>query len=677
MLHMKPFHRTLILAILLVTLCCLTPCAQAAPSAEIPYYSSGPFLFTIGYQGYWVMSSGTLFWNDSNAREMQRIVTRNDILAIAAPGEEQSNFVYYLTGSEDGPQVLHAVMGVGNVMFDHASLPEDMHVVHMEANMACLYALDEKGVLYQIFAYSDGLADVYPLSDGDWTNTGVTAFALHGKRMLVYQAERDTLTLLDFTDNSSNPTVTAAVTVPTLRHMQFGGMDGDVPVVVVIVEENGRGRLSLIRMDDGACEDTGISLPNDVSLLARDKTTLYVRGRKDTTLYTLPMREVTGIKENPTLTIVNNMASGSQFDRAVQMFHQKYPDVEIVERSIRDGRIIATEMMAASDDIDVIAMQDNIMDISAGLLLRTGAILDLNQFEGLVAIRENYRDIFGFVSLGDQWFGVPSGLVEGRTWRVNPDLAAELSWEPPTGRWTWAEFAELADRVRTYNQTAETPMYLLQDSMNQCYFLYEYQANHVNVLGGTADLNNETYIGMVRLWKELYDDGLLYEDNVWASMGKNVLLHSAPYVCLHDMARDLYVLPPTETESSLYPVCDFGFYVVNANTQHLEEAIYFLECYMSVEAESGRFYFNDGKWLKDISLYPDYTNDHFMHVQMPSEENEAIWDYMLEHSAPQLHLIDLTRQQQFTLMPGVLDGSVTPEQFAQISQQLADMMLGE
>ena len=662
---------------LVMTLCYLTPCAQAAPSAETPYYSSSPFLFTIGYQGYWVMDSGTLFWNDSNAHEMQRIVTRNDIVAIAAPGEEQSNFVYYLTGSEDSPQVLHAVMSIGNVMYDHASLPEDMRVIHMEANMACLYALDEKGVLYQIFAYSDEPANVYPLMDGDWINAGVTAFALYGKRMLIYQAESSTLTLLDFTDSSSDPAMTASVTVPTLRHMQFGGMDGDVPVIVAIVEENSRGRLSLIRMDDGACEDTGISLNNDISLLGRDKTTLYIRGRKDKALFTLPMREVTGIKENPTLTIVNNLSTGSQREIAAQMFHQRYPDVEIVERSIRDGRVIATEMMAASDDIDIIAMQDSMMSVSAGLLLRSGAILDLNQFEGLVALRENYRDIFGFVSLGDQWFGVPSGHVEGRPWHVNPDLAAELGWEPPTGRWTWAEFAALADRVRAYNETAETPMYLLQDSLNQCYFLYEYQANHVNVLDGTADLNNETYVGMIRLWKELYDDGLLYEDDVWASMGKNVLLHSAPYAMLYHMAKDLYILPPTETEESLYPVCDFGFYVVNANTQHLEEAIYYLECYMSVEAELGRFYFNDGKWLKDTSLYPDYADNPFMNIQWPSEENEALWDYMLEHSAPQLHLVDLIRQQQFTLMPGVLDGTVTPEQFAQISQQLADMMLGE
>ena len=663
---------------LAVTFCCLTPCAQAAVSAETPYYDSHPFLFTIGYQGYWIMSSGTLYWNDSDAHEMQRIVTRNDIIAIATSSEEKSNYVYYLTGSEDGPQVLHAVMSIGNVMYDHASLPEDMRIVHMEAGIACLYALDEGGVLYQIFADTDGLATVYPLVDGDWTNAGVTTFALYGKRMLVYQAASDTLTLLDLSENTGRPTVTAAVTVPTLRHMQFGGMDEDVPVVVAIVEENGRGRLSLIRMDDGACEDTGISLTGDISLLGRDKTTLYIRGRKDKYLFTLPMREVTGIKENPTLTIVNNMSTGSQREIAAQMFHQQYPDMEIVERSMMDGRVIATEMMAASDDIDIIAMQDNIMPVSAGLLLRTGAILDLNRFEGLVALRENYRDIFGFVSLGDQWFGVPSGLVEGWPWRVNPDLAEELGWEPPTGRWTWAEFAALADRVRAYNETAETPMYLLQDSLNQCYFLYEYQANHVDVLVGTADLNNETYVGMIRLWKELYDDGLLYEDdNVLASMGKNVLLHSAPYVCLYEMAEDLYVLPPTETEETLYPVCNFGFYVVNANTQHLEEAIYYLECYMSVKAESGRFYFNDGKWLKDASIYPDYADNPFMNIQWPSEENEAIWDYMLEHSAPQLNLVDLRRQQQFTLMPGVLDGTVTPEQFAQISQQLADMMLGE
>ena len=50
---------------------------------------------------------------------------------------------------------------------------------------------------------------------------------------------------------------------------------------------------------------------------------------------------------------------------------------------------------------------------------------------------------------------------------------------------------------------------------------------------------------------------------------------------------------------------------------------------------------------------------------------------MMTQGAPELSLLDISRQQWQTLLPGLLDGTVSPEQFAAISQQLADMALGE
>ena len=275
------------------------------------------------------------------------------------------------------------------------------------------------------------------------------------------------------------------------------------------------------------------------------------------------------------------------------------------------------------------------------------------------------------VTISGHWYAAPVDGIDMHLWQVNPRLARELDWEIPEGRWTWDDFRALTERVKAYNETAEKPMYLLQDdSYVLPYFLMEYQANHIDAYAGVADYTSETYLDLLRLWKDLNDSGLIYvaPRTNKPTMGFNVLLYSKRTSRIATGSLP-HILPPTETEDSLYPVYIGGALALNANSQHLEEAVYFLSCYMSVEATSNLLYCNGGMWLKDGERVETF--------ERVSDENDALWNYLLEHGTPELYLYDIMRQQYDTLLPGLLDGSVTPEQFAQISQQLADMMLGE
>ena len=144
-------------------------------------------------------------------------------------------------------------------------------------------------------------------------------------------------------------------------------------------------------------------------------------------------------------------------------------------------------MMAGSPDIDRIGIQDSYMTISAAMLLRSGALLDFNQFEELTALKEYYRDIFGMVTISGHWYAAPVDGIDMHLWQVNPRLARELGWEIPEGRWTWDDFRALTERIKAYNETAEKPMYLLQDdSYALPYFLMEYQANHIDAYASAA-----------------------------------------------------------------------------------------------------------------------------------------------------------------------------------------------
>ena len=639
--------------------CCLTIPALAEVKAPQVYASDSPLLYTVKSDGVWLYTQDRLLWYGDGDREPQAIIQRKNIVSLAS--RVGSTELYYLTEAADGSQSLHAITAGGTVALDAVSLPDGKRIAELAMSDG-LWGLTEDSSVCAIYT---GNGSMTTLSIAGWDNSGVTTFAAYQNQLLAYKAQSGELALLDpFTH-----TVIASVNVPALRDVQIGRLKKGTPTALALLETDAGHELIMIRMDGGEAEVLDANLPADCKGLLRNEQTLYTLGNHETTLFSLSLRELYGETGKSTLTIVNHRSTWNRMKIATDLFHEKYPNVEIVEREMDDGAVIATEMMAGSDGIDLVGIQDAYMPISVGTLLRTGAILDLNQFEELVSLKENYRDIFGMVSISGHWFATPD-IPRAHFWRVDINLAKALGWEPPEGRWSWQEFMELAERVKEYNETAEKPMYLLRDDNNLYpYFFHEYQANHVNAYEGVADYTSGAYIHLLEMWKYLNDNHLIDPTpKTSSSTTLNVLLY-ADKIARLGMGSSTYVLPPTESEESLYPIYGIGTLCLNANTRHLEEAVYFLSCYMSVEAVSYA-YANGGQWLIDVEGADD------AHVGV-SDRNAALWNDMIEHGTPELYLYDISRQQSNTLLPGLLDGSVTPEQFAQISQQLADMMLGE
>ena len=657
MSRMRLFRCTLLLIVLLAA-CCSTASALAAVEAQQVYSSNGPLLFAVGGDGVWLYRQNELLWFGDGDREPQDILHRNDVICLASDTLASQGF--YLTRAADGTRSLHAVTSGGTVVLDAVPLGESVSDIILSGG---LWALGESGSICSVYT-GDGSMSV--ISTSGWDNSDVTTFAAYQNQLLAYKAQTGELVLID----TITDTVIASVSVPNLCNVQIGRLKDGAPTALALRETDAGHELVMIRMDSGEVEVLDTNLPADCNGLKRNDQTLYTLGNAGTTLFALSLRELYGESDKPTLTLVNERSSADRLPVAIDLFHEKYPDVEVIQREIDDPWVITTEMMAGSPDIDLIGIQDSYMPISAAMLLRSGALLDFDQFEELTALKEHYRDIFGMVTIGGHWYAAPVDLMDMHLWQVNPRLARELGWEPPEGRWTWDDFRALVERVKAYNATAEKPMYLLQEDNVLPYFLMEYQANHVDAYAGVADYTSETYLDLLRLWKDLNDSGLIYDPPITSNptIGFNVLLYSKRTSRIATGSLP-HILPPTETEDSLYPVYIAGVLALNANSQHLEEAVYFLSCYMSVEATSNMLYCNGGMWLKDGERVESY--------EKVSDENDALWNYLLEHGAPELYLYDILRQQRNTLLPGLLDGTVTPEQFAQISQQLADMMLGE
>ena len=654
----------LILAILLAVSSMATPAMAEVDAREI-YTAKSPLQFTVGPRGLWLYEDISLMWYAEDTRQPDSVIQMSGITCLAS--SERMDLLYYLTDAHNGTQLLHAITSDGTVFLDAVAMAEDERLSAIGMTGGVLYALREDGCVVTV---NTPYSNTFALTISGWQNEGVTAFAVYDEQLLAYKAQTGELTLINL---DAVPSVVATAMVPSLCDVQIGRSIYSSPTAFAFQETDAGHRLVLIHMNSGDVETVQTHLPADCAGLCRNRETLYTLGRSSTVLYGFSMRELIGEKEHPMLTIVNGRGEHAQMEMAIELFHQRYPDVEIVERGIDDPRVIATEMMAGGEGIDLLGIQDSYMVISAAMLLRSGALMPLEQFDELTALRENFRDIWGWVTTGGHWYAMPATPAM-HFWRVNPILAETLRWELPQGRWSWADFMALAERVKAYNETAEKPIYLLQDESGILpYFFFEYQANHIDAYNGVADYASDTYLSLLRMWKYLNDNGLIYiaPDSFRPVMGNDVLLYSERMARV-GMGMNTYILPPTETETSRYPVYAVGALTLNANTPHLEEAVHFLACYMSVEAAASRFYSNNGQWLKDVSLY-EPVDPH----EIILDENDALWNEMLVQGAPELYLYDIMRQQYNTLLPGLVNGTVTPEQFAQISQQLADMMLGE
>ena len=649
-----------IVILCLVTLSFIIPeCAHADTSidVQIAHSSRAGMQYAVSSSGMWLNEDGELKWIGESAFESVQVRTDSNVSHISSGG----GGLVYTTEDPEG-QELNIVLSDGTIVLDSIRIISDAAIVQLEGD---LFVLDTLGCISSVYIYDGSLM---PISVDGWQNESVSAFSVWNSYMITYKSNSGELALLDI---ETKKLAFPSVTVSSLAWVQVGEVSEHQAVAIAL---DNNGRLLRINLINGSCEVLDVEIPNDCAGLRRNDKYVYTLGNSFRVLYALPVCQLLDRIESATLTVVNLSDKDEHFKTALTLFKEKYPDVNVVTRSIHDYRIVATEMMGGNEGIDLIGLQDSMMSTSAAILLKSGALLDLNQFDTLVAAKAQFRDIFGPVTIGGKWYAVPNYYSQ-HPWRVNETLAAEIGWDIPDGHWSWDDFMLLADKVRAWNETADSHIFLLQDDNALLpYFFLEYQANHIDALSGKADYQSESYIRLLTMWKQLNNDQLICTSNNTATntMQKNTLLYACRTV-LPAMGKDKYIYPPTESKNSHYPVYAISCIALNANSPYIEQAVYFLACYMTPEAVSQDYYWNNGQYLKDRTMYNTDQN----WGSTISAENEALWNDMMTCSVPELYLYDISRKQYNTLLPGLLKGTVSPKQFAAISQQLADMALGE
>lgn len=619
--------------------------------------------------GLWTYEEGKLlFQNHGDKRP--RVVLEDDSIVGMAADADLPGTLYYVTRTADAQRLL-SVTSQGYAVTPGRDVDATLTFGDMAAAGGQVYAVvsskESRNTVYKLSVYPDQAALDTPLHIDGWTNSRVTMLSLFDDVLLAY-SQTGQLAAINY---RTKQLYCPPVKVKGLREVVAGyEKDGD-PYAFVIDSD---ARLMILNACTGEMFYSGQRIPDNAASISRDETTLYVFDQDGRQTASCNIRQLSGVEIDHRLTIVDGpYLTESAMAVAIELFNEKYPKVEVVWRSIGDARVLATEMMADEGGVDVFSMQGMYGMTPAPGLLASGAIIDLTDMPEMQALRDDYRDIWGLVSAHGRQYGV---LWDTRAtlYQVNPELAQAVGWEIPDGVWTWADFITLGDRVYAYNQTADTPICLAGENVLDNLRL-RYEATHSDYVLGAADFQTEEYLCLLEGIQDMSAKGLIHRKdakNLSLDMPENTLLWAVE-MGLGSMESNTYVLPPVYDADNPVFLVESWPLLANANAQYPEEAAYFLACYASVEATSKQIYLSTGQWLKDSSLYAEHAGMR----QLPSAQNEYLYNYVLEHGVPQLRELELMRLQITEgWLDKLMDGSATPKEYADRMQERADMLIG-
>ena len=191
-----------------------------------------------------------------------------------------------------------------------------------------------------------------------------------------------------------------------------------------------------------------------------------------------------------------------------------------------------------------------------------------------------------------------------------------------------------------------------------------YNDNYVDAYNGTAAYNSEEFVRLLEKWVEICKDNLVLFRTDDGS--NNALLH-VMRLSYEETREDItLLLPPVFEEGNRYPA-RIASICLNSNSPMKEEGAYFLSCWISEEALSSYVTISNNGYLLDSAAVSSNA----------LEGNQGVWQYMLKHTVNDYYIGDLYKDQWQTLYPQLINGKITPLQYAQTCQRRAEMVLGE
>ncbi len=141
---------------------------------------------------------------------------------------------------------------------------------------------------------------------------------------------------------------------------------------------------------------------------------------------------ISALTEKDHITILNMDDQTMRYQEAVRLFHLRYPDVEVIVKSVTDPRIISTGMMSKTGDIDLLMTYEMFNPMPTYQYIASGAIEALSQYSEITRYLPEYVDRFAACMVEGRLFAIPE-MVYLEAFAVNDPLAAKMGIQIPTG----------------------------------------------------------------------------------------------------------------------------------------------------------------------------------------------------------------------------------------------------
>ncbi len=631
----------------------------ASAKSETYVKSKNRMMYAVSNSYIWTIEEGgKTFYYDN-----QKVKTKAPDISDAKRVSAYSNSLYCVT--QQG-EIL--IVTAGSEEASHYPITADLDIRQIEAADGILYILaaEQGSADFQVYAADPyGIRFYFPLSIDGWENSNISSIAYYNGYLCAYSSKAGRLALISFLEDTNGKLVYPTVTVDDLQYVQVGETAGDIIHIYALNDPSKQIQLWDINALTGEKISAGLPFPENAMGLRRNRNALFVLGDEGKELYEIPIHTQ---NESRTLTLKNFIGEVSSPDprlkKAMELFYQKYPDVELVSDFITDVRVLSAGVMAGAPGYDVITVQENWTNIPSILMFKAGALENLYDYECVKEKAEKISDIITPLVIDGQLVSVPDTIIPF-TWSIDTELEQRLDISVPRDGWSWDMFFDLAAKIKEYNETNKTNYYLIHDNQDVLpYFLKMYNDNYVDAYNGTAAYNSEEFVRLLEKWVEICKDNLVLFRTDDGS--NNALLHVKllPY---EETREDItLLLPPVFEEGNRYPA-RIASICLNSNSPMKEEGAYFLSCWISEEALSSYVTISNNGYLLDSAAVSSNA----------LEGNQGVWQYMLKHTVNDYYIGDLYKDQWQTLYPQLINGKITPLQYAQTCQRRAEMVLGE
>ncbi len=690
-----------IVALLCIALTALKPYALADETAVLR--AEADRLFAASNDAIWCWKDGSLTRQDASGGEAVEVAQPGGVRQLAAFGEN----AYCLMG-QGNRQHVREISPEGETL---AVYPVDAgwHVRQLAADADALYLLAEAGEYARQASGDPELAShasVYRvrreapdaperLAAGGWDNEGISCISVRDGLLAAYEgfdpeadASADPQNQLAVVELAAGRLLYAPVQVE-LCELAINGFCGDALYAYGLYSREYENRLMQVDCSTGAVlaaaefvpewerEDDIFTefraalpeLPERSAGLQRTADAVWTLDVQQGTLASVPASLPDEEEFADALVLVDcDIYQQERFAAAVERFHERYPDMRIVLRRSDCGEKIPRLLEARARGFDVI-FTSGMASRPEAVMARQGLLLDLREIPDFDALRGAYLDVFDSFRVGDVQYAAPVQFW-GSPWRMDGELAEALSIEMPGADWTWDDLFAMGDAVREYNEANGASVALCREPYwNQSALVTQMNLNAVDWerLEGRYDA---AWGELLRKWAALYAEGLITMDD-----SAKALFRVEDAVMYGDLGSEAWVVPPRlDEERDRCPTIHAARASVAAGSAHRAEAEWFVACLLNPEAVKATPLEEAGQILRDAE---GYAPADFTGMVMPGEANCRMWRELVERSAPEQKLGGLYRTQMFELLPRLLAGEISAEEFLRQSQAALDAALAE